>query len=283
MIVVTGTKRSGTSMWMQVLGAAGLRVLGEPFPKAWTFSIRQANPRGFFETGLRRGIGPQDAAALEEGTVVKVFAPGVLATDAALLGRVVVTVRDWRSQAASLERLYALEDGWWARRPLAPGETEERRQARLQRVRSLRGLVPASVEWFLENLALVRDARVRRYPHHLVTYGAMLADPAGRARAVLEWVGRGDPVAAARAVEPELRNFAHPLVPASGSALDPQTIREFDAFYAALQRICAEPAPAEAGRLPPDLLERLDAVEAALQARWAGQPRWQDAWDDPDT
>jgi len=34
-IVVTGTKRSGTSMWMQVLGAAGLPVVGDAFPADW--------------------------------------------------------------------------------------------------------------------------------------------------------------------------------------------------------------------------------------------------------
>ena len=35
MIFVSGTKRSGTSMWMQVLRAAGLPVLGEAFPTAF--------------------------------------------------------------------------------------------------------------------------------------------------------------------------------------------------------------------------------------------------------
>ena len=35
MIIVTGTKRSGTSMWMQILAAAGLPVFGEAFPRSW--------------------------------------------------------------------------------------------------------------------------------------------------------------------------------------------------------------------------------------------------------
>ncbi len=56
MIIVTGTKRSGTSMWMQILKAAGLRVLGEAFPRDWGETIRDANAQGFYESPLRHGI-----------------------------------------------------------------------------------------------------------------------------------------------------------------------------------------------------------------------------------
>ena len=40
MLFVTGTKRSGTSMWMQVLRAAGLPVIGTEFPRDWGEVIR---------------------------------------------------------------------------------------------------------------------------------------------------------------------------------------------------------------------------------------------------
>ena len=57
MIFVSGTKRSGTSMWMQVLQAAGLPILGKAFPRNWgTGPLRDANPDGFYETLLRNGI-----------------------------------------------------------------------------------------------------------------------------------------------------------------------------------------------------------------------------------
>ena len=47
MLIVTGTKRSGTSMWMQILIAA---------PANWGNTIRDANPSGFYESLLRQGI-----------------------------------------------------------------------------------------------------------------------------------------------------------------------------------------------------------------------------------
>ena len=45
MIFVSGTKRSGTSMWMQVLQAAGLPILGKAFSRnGGTSPLRDANP-----------------------------------------------------------------------------------------------------------------------------------------------------------------------------------------------------------------------------------------------
>ena len=103
MIIVTGTKRSGTSMWMQILSAAGYRVLGERFPRDWGSTIRAANERGFFESPLRHGI--RDLLARDPTTgevlrpeatrevAVKVFAAGLTRTHLAHMHRVVASVR----------------------------------------------------------------------------------------------------------------------------------------------------------------------------------------------
>ena len=56
MIVVTGCKRSGTSLWMQILIAAGFPHIGKAFSKNWEKSIFEANPHGFYESIFRRGI-----------------------------------------------------------------------------------------------------------------------------------------------------------------------------------------------------------------------------------
>ena len=56
MIIVTGTKRSGTSMWMQLLTAAGFPPIGDAFPRNWETTLKDANPGGFWESELRRGI-----------------------------------------------------------------------------------------------------------------------------------------------------------------------------------------------------------------------------------
>ena len=88
MIFVSGTKRSGTSMWMQVLHAAGVPILGKAFPRNWAKTLREANPEGFYESLLRNGIyfrtnpHPQTGKYFEpphvEGYAVKVFIPGDL-------------------------------------------------------------------------------------------------------------------------------------------------------------------------------------------------------------
>lgn len=212
MVVVTGTKRSGTSMWMQVLRAAGLPVVGEAFPKKWAVSIRDANPRGFFESRLRRGIyyrtnpDPDTGRYLHPRQVrrhaVKVFIPGVVRTDIAFLSRVVATLRPWREYAISLAKLHASEEDH-ARKTAPDATVAERRVARL---RSRRSQLPPAIEWWLENYDLVRDVSVRRYPFKLVGYRRVVQAPEDTVAEVLDWLGVDglDVAQAAAAVVPEL-------------------------------------------------------------------------------
>ena len=94
MIIVTGTKRSGTSMWMQILTGAGFPAFGEAFPRNWDKTLKDANPDGFYESILRQGIyyrtnpHPQSGAFFHPSQVtrhvVKVFIPGLVRTDRVL-------------------------------------------------------------------------------------------------------------------------------------------------------------------------------------------------------
>ena len=97
MIVVSGTKRSGTSMWMQVLRAAGFQPLGRAFPGDWGQTIADANPDGFYESRFRSGIFhatnplPETGAYIHpdasRNAVVKIFPFGVRKTHRAFLDR----------------------------------------------------------------------------------------------------------------------------------------------------------------------------------------------------
>lgn len=245
MIVVTGTKRAGTSLWMQVLRAAGLPVLGDAFPAQWGDAIRAANPRGFYESRLRQGIfyatnpDPATGAYLAPGAVrrhaVKVFIPGVVRSDVAYLDRVIATLRDWRTYGPSLTALYAAEDAWAAANP-PPGRTGAEALALLQR---RRGDLPPAVEWYLENFELLRDFAVRRYPFHMTTYAALVADPAPVIARVCGWIGGGDPDAGAAAVDPALsRTPPGPTPP----ELDAESVRVFDDLYAAVHTTSSIPA-----------------------------------------
>lgn len=229
MIFISGTKRSGTSMWMQVMHAAGIPILGKAFPRNWGAGpLRDANPDGFYETMLRNGVyyrtnpHPQTGNYFlpehVDGYAVKVFVPGVIRSERAYIDQLVANVREWREYEASINRLHAME---------AKGRDEAR--AKGQEVEDPFEFPPA-YEWWMENFALVRDISLRRYPARLQTYDQVLADPAAVIGRVLGWIGRGDVEAAVAAVKPENRTQVRP----ASSSVDPKLAQVFDDLYAAI-------------------------------------------------
>jgi len=191
MILVSGTKRSGTSMWMRALHTAGVPVIGETWPRSWGKSaLRQANPDGFYESSLREGVhfltnpDPQTGTWLSpqasQGHAVKVFLAGVARTDLAYIERVLVSMRPWRAYVASMVRLRELEQQSM-KLPSTPVEP-----------RAL------ALEWWLENYLGLRDILLRGYPCHVVSYPAVLQDPDRVMDQVFGWLGvSADPAAAA--------------------------------------------------------------------------------------
>jgi hypothetical protein len=226
MIIVTGTKRSGTSLWMHLLVAAGLPYIGDRFPAGWGELLQAANPDGFFESELMAGVyyrtnpHPQTGAYLAPHATrhhaVKVFIPGLIRTDVAFIDRCVATVRSWREHAASSRRVRSLHDG-----------------AGLARAEG--GVLSPALEWWCSNYGLVRDLAIRGYPVHVVSYDALLRDPARVATEVLEWLGQGDAKQAAGVVRPELRT-GHLHGGATDAELsdgiDPRHLELFDELYA---------------------------------------------------
>lgn len=264
MILVTGTKRSGTSMWMQVLIAAGFTPIGEAFPSVWEKSIRDANPRGFFESRFRNGVWWATNPDRETGHylpphntrqhVVKVFTPGVVRTDLAYVDRVVATVRDWREYIVSVDRLFEMEDAF-----VLEQEDGAERVAQLQQRRRQ---FPAHIEWWLENYELVKDVSIRRYPMHMTSYAAMLDDPRFVLRRCLKWLGGGDLEAAVAAVDPALRTQHAGAAPLPEQ--DEDLFETFDAYYQQVHR---------GGSLPKALLEQMNATQAVVAERYGLLPR----------
>jgi hypothetical protein len=246
MIFVSGTKRSGTSMWMQVLRAAGIPVLGEAFPRNWgNVPLRDANPDGFYESILRQGVYfatnphpvtgkyfmPDDVA----GYAVKVFIPGVIRSERAFITHLVANIRPWREYESSIERLYELEDQ--GRPHVDPAE-----QVRF----------PAALEWWMENFALVRDISLRKLPFRMQAYEDVLADPQRVIGRVLEWIGSGDIEAAIAAVKPENRTQVDN---GESEAVEAKLAQVFDDLYAAIR---------EGKDFSPALLRTLNETNQAL-------------------
>jgi hypothetical protein len=233
MIIVTGTKRSGTSMWMQLLTAAGFPPIGDAFPRNWERTIKDANPAGFYESELRKGIyyatnpDPKSGLYLFPGDTqrhaVKVFIPGLIKTDRAFIGKVIATVRPWRQYVRSLSRLYTME-------------REAQSEARKKKESDLPDLVfmPPVIEWWVENFSLFSDIVTRRYSFYMVAYESVLEDPDKTLRDVFRWLGDGDVEAAIEQVAPALRtqnDASDDSATHEESDIEPEVVEVFDALY----------------------------------------------------
>lgn len=234
MIVVTGTRRAGTSMWMQILEAAGFDCIGEAFPSDWRETIGEANPGGFYESMLRHGVYYRTNPNPETGEyvhpeqvakhVVKIFIPGLVRSDLSYLQRVLATVRPWRDYARSVQRMQAMEQE--ARGHDAPIPQ-----------------LPPAMEWWESNFKLVGDLAMRGYPCHVQAYEEVLARPRETIGAVLEWIGLGGDVdaAAARVLEAgKAKATSHAVQDADddealAGGIAPEHLRVFDQFYGAVR------------------------------------------------
>jgi hypothetical protein len=231
MLIVTGTPRSGTSMWMQILVAAGFEAIGEAFPGDWRELMSSANPDGYWESQLLGGVyyrtnpHPLTGAFLFPDQTnfhaVKILVPGLVRSDLAYVDRVIGTVREWRQFAVSrvrLRELYREQAG------LEPHEL------------ILRHELPPALEWWVDNFGLLRDIATRRYAAHVCSYQSLLEDPEAAIAEVLRWLGRGDQARAVEVVRPE-RQTVHASVPTpEHPEVDAEEIEVFDELYDLIHR-----------------------------------------------
>jgi hypothetical protein len=266
MIIVTGTKRSGTSMWMQILKAAGYPILGEAFPRDWGETIREANAQGFYESPLRLGIyyatnpHPRTGAFLAPDEtrrlVVKVFAVGLVKSDLAYVDKVLASMRPWREYKRSLERLYGMERDNKLAKAQRAGRSAET-------VPEIPTIAPV-LEWWNDNYTLIRDALIRRYPLHMISYAAVLREPEQVVREALAWIGGGDIDAAVVAVQTALRTQHTDGADDGASGLSPEHERLFDELYERVD----QRAPLDAA-----FIDRLNDAHEQLAPRIAAAER----------
>lgn len=115
MILVSGAKRTGTSLMMQLLEKAGFNVLGEKFPALWKGRNSHKNKEGYYESkfvdeGVRFSNCPFTPLGAELHAV-KVFAHAISETDSQYIFKIILMVRDWREQEESYQRLLQTNKG----------------------------------------------------------------------------------------------------------------------------------------------------------------------------
>jgi hypothetical protein len=234
MLIVTGTPRSGTSMWMQILVAAGFEAIGEPFSGDWSALLKVANPDGFWESQLIGGVyyrtNPHPFTGnflFPEQTkfhAVKILIPGLVRSDLAYIDRVIATVREWREFAASRTRLRELDRELQMEHAEHGYETHEL----LMRLE-----LPPALEWWVDNFGLLRDIATRRYAAHVCSYQALLDDPEREIDSVMKWLGRGDARKAVAAIKPERRTVREQM---PTPELEPELAAVFDELYDHIHR-----------------------------------------------
>lgn len=281
MIIVTGTKRSGTSLWMQILTAAGFQYIGRPFSKDWEQSIKPANPHGFFESQLRGGIyhktnphpksGDYLPALDTQKIAVKIFVPGLIRTERAYIHRVVASIRHWKEYWSSIDRLNALEHAHHKTNPpphlkLTPEELALLTQNPLHPV----------LEWWADNYQLIRDYSVRRYPFHCLAYELLLKEAQEHIPPILSWLQQDLPVDLAQlggrpahssspaidvqkgvaAVVPSAQTQHRPELSHLSFPFDDAKKQLFDDLYDCFTKDC---------QLPSALIKALNRCDAVLQ------------------
>lgn len=199
MVVVTGTGRCGSAMWLQVLGAAGMPVLGQAFgPK----QDPAFNPQGYFESALMHGIHPGTNPDLNSGAellpempaALKVSIPGLRITERRYLDRVLLSARPWLDYAASVGRMH---------RGLGAGSGGA-----------------ADRVWFTQHLALMQDAAARGLGLKTLWLPDVVASPVERIAEVVAWLGLPlDVQAGAGAIRPSLLHPGPPKKSAWGAEL----------------------------------------------------------------
>lgn len=182
-VIVSGLPRSGTSMMMQMLAAAGFGI--------HTDQVRQAdasNPKGYYEADAVKALGHcNNWLGQCDGKVLKVVAPLVPNLPQHARYKVIFMRRDMGAVLAS-------QTDMLARLGEAGADLKPEQLGAVFRQQALAAI----------NLLTLHGHAVLR-----VAYDEVVDDPAGTARKVAEFLGGGlDAAAMAAAVDPQLKRHA---------------------------------------------------------------------------
>jgi hypothetical protein len=278
MIVVTGTKRSGTSLWMQILDAGGIPYIGDKFPKGWAEDITEDNPKGFYESKtLRNGVyfltnpgkdGSYISPEAGKGKGIKLFIPGLVKTDIAYVEYVIATIRHWKTYELSIGKMYKKEEDWWREELNKKNPEKENKEELIQEeLKRQRGSYPFAIEWFMENVQLLRNFEIRRFPLVMKSYEALLENPDDIISKVFSFIKLGDYKKGSLAVEKGL--YRSKAIDNTSDYLEPKEVKLFDDLYYSIHQ-----GSKVSGSLYRDLISLYLELEKKYPAEiYGGKPR----------
>lgn len=247
MIIVTGAKRSGTSMMMQMAEEAGFHCQGEKYPKAWAdrgAKVQDYNPDGFYEV---LGIVDNGANNLNmmhppksvEHDFIKIFSSGLPRTDGAYLEKVVLCIRDWRDQVRSWKALKA------ANTLLKP-----KKEVKVSDINEHKNKYPDGYEWFYDYYQIVKDLVKRRYPLVVVDHDDLIDNTKKEVESLKAFfrVGRWD--LAGKKVRKDLREKLDGI----DLVVSDELSAMLDSIYEGIK----------SGQINQQLLNQMDAVEKIM-------------------
>ena len=194
MFIISGYKRSGTSLMCQMFDKAGFNGLGERFPKVWEETIKVKNTEGFYESKfIEDGANNQTSpwpASRHTLSACKIFCGGIIKTDQSYIDKIVLMVRDWRTQTHSLRSMYANtnEHGY--------GIEDDRIMK-----------YPDGYEFFHYYYEFIKDYRKRGYDTLVVDYDTLLTNPKEECDKIKGFIGVGRWDLAAEQVDPSISSY----------------------------------------------------------------------------
>lgn len=115
MIIVSGLRRTGTSLMMNILKEAGFDAYAALFShETWESKLKELNPNGFFESAFRdSGVNPiqmEFSPKEVEYTAIKVFASAIPRCDGEYITKQIIMLRDFSEVYKSQERMKELDE-----------------------------------------------------------------------------------------------------------------------------------------------------------------------------
>lgn len=196
--IVSGNRRSGTSLMMLALRTAGIPIIGFRYPiftlnkgneiilsTSPSKEMREGNPNGYWEMGnisCITGLKPEHYDIGLKGDLIKIVSDVIFYSDPKLINKTILMYRHPRAMLSSMIRgniikLHELEDA----------------------IEKIYITTERTLTYLKEN----------KIPHIKIYYEEMLKSPEEELKKATDFIGKGNPKEALKVINPSLKRSKH--------------------------------------------------------------------------